>query len=105
MDVCSGRFGQPGAPRRRDGGRRDVDEDLWMGGAGFALGVHVGLDRRHVALAAVAGRAGGDDVLPRGLAALRAWDDVVDGEAGARAAVLAGPAVAGEDGAAGDLAA
>ena len=36
--------------------------------------------------------------------ALGARDDVVDGEGRARAAVLAGPAVAGEDGAAGDLA-
>src|SRR5206468_12025482 len=59
-----------------------------------------------VALAAVAGRAGGDDVLPDWLAAAGAGDDMVDREAGfGRAAVLAGPGVAGEDGAAGDLAA
>ena len=64
------------------------------------------LPRQAVPLAAVAGGAGGDDVLPDGFAAAGAGDHVVDGEAGfGRAAVLAGPGVAGEDGAAGDLAA
>ena len=64
------------------------------------------LAREAVALAAVAGGAGGDDVLPDRLAAAGAGDYMVDGEAGfGRAAVLAGPGVAGEDGAAGDFAA
>ena len=82
----------------------------WMktvgpGARGASCGVHLDLAGQAVALAAVAGRAGGDDVLPDRLAAAAAGDDVVDGEAGfARAAVLAGPGVAGEDGAAGDLA-
>ena len=76
------------------------------GAFGVFCGVHLDLARQAVALAAVAGRAGGDDVLPDRLAAAAAGDDVVDGEAGfARAAVLAGPGVAGEHGAAGDLAA
>ena len=75
-------------------------------GASGLLRVHLDLAGQAVALAAVAGGAGGDDVLPDRLAAAAAGDDVVDGEAGlARAAVLAGPGVAGEDGAAGDLAA
>ena len=65
--------------------------------------VHVDLVRQPVALAAVARRAGRDDVVPARRAALRARDHVVDGEAGAGAAVLALPAVAGEHGAAGDL--
>src|SRR6201999_1674263 len=64
------------------------------------------LPRKAVALLAVAGGAGGDDVVPGGGASAGAGDDVVDGEAGfGRAAVLAGPGVAGEDSAAGDLAA
>lgn len=68
--------------------------------------MHVDLAGEAVALAAVARGAGGDDVLPDRLAAAAPWDHVVDGEAGlGRAAVLAGPGVAGEDGAAGDLAA
>src|SRR5882757_5725219 len=68
--------------------------------------MHMDLPRQPVALLAVAGGAGGDDVLPDRLAAAGAGDDVVDGEAGfGRAAVLAGPGIAGEDGAAGDLAA
>src|ERR1700759_5088865 len=68
--------------------------------------MHVDLPGKPVALLAIAGGAGGDDVLPGGSAAAGAGDDVVDGESGfGRAAVLAGPGVAGEDGAAGDLAA
>src|SRR3954447_18450618 len=68
--------------------------------------MHPDLAGQAVALAAVAGRAGGDDVLPDRLAAATAGDDVVDGEPGlARAAVLAGPGVAGEHRPPGDLAA
>src|SRR6185295_20097168 len=73
-------------------------------GGGGAAGVHPGLLGQAVALAAIARRAGGDDVLPARVAALGPRDDVVDGEVRARAAVLAGPAVAREDGAPGDLA-
>ena len=65
---------------------------------------HPDLARQRVALAAVAGRARGDDVLPARGAALGARDHVVDGQVRARAAVLAGPVVAGEHGPAGDLA-
>ena len=64
-----------------------------------------GLLQRPVALAQVARRAGGDDVLPDRLAALRARDDVVERQAAVRrAAVRAAPAVASEQGPAGDLA-
>src|SRR6476660_7618280 len=60
-------------------------------------GVHLDLARKAVALAPVAACAGGDDVLPDRLAAAAAGDHVVDGEPRlARAAVLAGPGVAGE---------
>src|SRR5262245_64003340 len=53
---------------------------------------------RAVALAQVARRAGGDDVLPAGLAAARARDDVVERQARrGRAAVDAAPAVTGEE--------
>ena len=52
--------------------------------------------RRQVALAQVARRAGGDDVAPRGVAAARARDQVIEGEVVARAAKLAGEAVAQE---------
>ena len=48
--------------------------------------VHRDLARQAVALLAVAGRAGGDDVLPDRLAAAAAGDHVVDGEAGVRLA-------------------
>src|SRR5437773_6999676 len=66
--------------------------------------MHAGLPWRAVSLAPVAGCARGDDVLPARFAAFRAWNDVVDGEVGARAAVLAGPAVAREHSPARDLA-
>ena len=72
------------------------------GRARLAARVHAGLDRRAVALAPVAGRAGGDDVLPDAGAAAAARDHVVDRQVGGRAAVLAGPGVAGEHGAARD---
>src|SRR4029077_16794217 len=93
-------------PGRRDLRAGDLDEDRRRGRLRRLCRVHLDPAREAVALAAVAGGAGGDDVLPDRLAAARAGDDVVDGEAGfGRAAVLAGPGVAGEDGAAGDLAA
>src|SRR5581483_2521409 len=53
----------------------------------------------------IAGRAGGDDVLPARIAALRARDDVVERQPPVRrAAVDAAPAVTGEERAARDLA-
>ena len=76
-----------------------------LGRLRLARGHHVRLPRQPVALAPVAGRAAGDDVVPGRRAALRARDHVVDGQVAALvAAVLAGPAVAGEHRAAGDLA-
>src|SRR5690349_9172736 len=103
--IALGSRGQILLPGRRDAGGRDLDEDVRPRRLRCLLGVHVDLLGQAVALAAVAGGAGGDDVLPDRLAAPTAGDDVVDREAGlAGAAVLAGPGVAGEDGAAGDLA-
>jgi DNA gyrase subunit A len=93
-------------PVTRNARAGHLNEDRWPRCLGSVLGVHVNLPRQAVALSSVAGCAGGDDVLPDRLAAAAAGDHVVDGEAGfARAAVLTGPGVAGEDGAAGDLAA
>src|SRR3954454_21106033 len=101
----SGRFvEQVLLPGRRDRRRGELDEDVRAGDPRLDPRVHVDLVGEPVALAAVARRAGGDDVLPPRVAALRARDHVVDGEARAGAAVLALPAVACEDGAAGDLA-
>src|SRR6187549_2396903 len=57
---------------------------------------HPRLLRRQVALAQVAGRTGGDDVLPGGLATLGARDDVIEGEVVMRVAVLADETVAQE---------
>jgi hypothetical protein len=65
--------------------------------------MHIDLYRRPVALAAVAWRTGGHDVLPNACAPAAAWQDVVDGEMRGPAAVLAGPRVPGEHGTAGDL--
>ena len=56
-------------------------------------GVHAGLAGQAIALAPIAGRARGDDVLPAGGAALGARDHVIDGQVGARATVLAHPAI------------
>ena len=86
-----------------------VGEASWMNT--FGLGIR-GLTRGCIPiwcgsrspLRRLHGRARGDDVLPVGAAALRARDDVVDGQRGAGAAVQALPAIAGEHRAAGDLA-
>src|SRR5580693_7009256 len=51
---------------------------------------------RAAALGEVAGRAGGDDVLPGGAAAARAGDHVVERQVVAAAAVLAGERIAQE---------
>src|SRR3546814_19606829 len=42
-------------------------------------------------------RAGGDDILPRRTAALRAGDDMIEGEIAVRPAILAGELVAQEE--------
>src|SRR6202034_3468162 len=57
---------------------------------------HSRLVRRQVSLAQVAWRTCGDDVLPRGLAALAARNDVIEGEIIMGRAVLADEAVAQE---------
>jgi len=57
---------------------------------------HARLLRRHVALAQITGRTGRDHVFPRGLAALAARDDVIEGEVVVRRAILADEAVAQE---------
>ena len=76
------------------------------GGRGVALGMHADLVGETVALLAVAGRAGGNDVLPDRLTAAAPRNDMVHGETRlARAAVLTGPAVARQHGLAGDPAA
>src|SRR3954465_5525829 len=90
-------------PGRRDRRRRELDEDVRARDPRLDPGVHVDLVRQPVALAAVARRARSDDVVPPRRAALGARDHVVDGQRGARAAVLARPAVAGEHGTARDL--
>src|SRR5512144_1775904 len=60
--------------------------------------MHPDLVGEAVALLAIARSAGGDDVLPDRFASATARDDVVDRQAWpARAAVLAGPAVPGQD--------
>src|SRR5437660_3424230 len=66
-------------------------------GEGVLARKHLGLNRREVALAQIAGRARRDHVLPGGLAAFAARDDVVEGEVFGRAAILAGETIAQED--------
>src|ERR1700719_3935828 len=57
---------------------------------------HPRLLRRQVSLAQIARRTGGDHVLPGGLAALAARDDVIEGEIVVGRAILADEAVAQE---------
>src|SRR4051794_24891426 len=94
-----------GLPTRRDGVRREADEQHGRGRAWLRVQRHRHLLEQPVALAQVAGRARGDDVLPLRPAALRARDDVIERKAAARlAAVDAFPAVAREERAPRDLA-
>src|SRR5687768_6793079 len=60
------------------------------------LDVHVRLARGSAALAQVARRAGGGDVLPGGSAALGARKDVIEGQFQHSATILAGETVAKE---------
>ena len=60
------------APGRRDRRRRELDEDVRARRARLRARVHVDLVRELVRLAPVARRAGGDDVVPAGPAALAA---------------------------------
>src|SRR5450830_1592149 len=55
---------------------------------------HLGFAWRQAALAQIAGRAGGDHVVPGGMPAARARDQMVESEVVAVAAILAGEAVA-----------
>src|ERR1700733_12530610 len=89
-----------------DGDRRarHVDEHGGGRGARLLLQAHARLARQRIALAAVAWRARRDDVVPARATALGPGDHVIDGQVRARPAVLAGPVVAGEHGAARDLA-
>src|SRR5262249_37489476 len=68
-------------PATRDLGRREADEEDGRGRPRRLTQLHLDLVRQAVPLAQVAGRAGGDDVLPDRLAAARARDDVVEGQA------------------------
>jgi hypothetical protein len=91
-------------PALRDLRRREANEEHGRRRPRPRRKLHVHLVREAVALAQVARGAGGDDVLPRGVAALRAGNHVVEGEAPGRgAAVDTAPAVTGEQGAARDL--
>src|SRR5437868_8599116 len=92
-------------PGDRDGRAGHVDEHRGAGRAGLLEQAHADLIREGIALAAVARSARGHDVVPARAAALGARNYVVDGEVRTRAAVLAGPVVAGEHSATGDLAA
>src|SRR6185503_13419918 len=91
--ATSGGLRQVCAPRRRDGRAGDVDEHLGPRRARLGARVHADLPWQVVALAAVARRARRDDVLPARRPSLGARDDVVDGQIGPRAAVLARPPV------------
>src|SRR5437879_5917663 len=106
-DGCGAASGrQVLLPHVRDHRHGDVHEDRGTGWGRLGARVHARLLRQPITLTAVTGCAAGDDVVPRGPATPRTGDDVVDGEVVvAAAAVLAGPAVAGEDRTARDLAA
>ena len=93
-----------GVQRVRDPRRGELDEEHRLRRARRLFSSMPDLLERAVALAQVARGAGGDDVLPDRLAALRARHDVVERQPAARrAAVDAAPAVAGEERPAGDL--
>lgn len=55
---------------------------------------HMSFIHRERALAQIAGRAGGDDIVPGGDAATRAGNDMIEGQVVAAAAILAGKPVA-----------
>jgi hypothetical protein len=82
-----------------------MDEDVWRRRTRLPQKAHSNLARQRIALAAVAGSARCDDVLPTGGTTLRARNDVVHRQVGACATVLTGPVVAREHGTPGDLAA
>src|SRR5262249_13306326 len=91
-------------PAVRDLRRREADEEDRGGRARLRPQLEPALLERPVSLAQVARRAGGDDVLPDGVAAARTRHDVVECQAPAgRPAVDAAPAVTGEERAPGDL--
>ena len=86
-------------------GAAQADEERQARAGAEAAHRHRRLLREAVALAQVAGGAGGDDVLPDRVAPAAAREDVVEGEpAAGRPAVDAAPVVAGEERPARDLA-
>src|ERR1051326_5524830 len=91
-------------PAVRDARSRELDEQHRLRRPRRRPQLHARLLQRPVALAQVARRAGGDDILPDGLAAFRTRDDGVEGQPAARgAAVHAAPAVPCEQRPPGDL--
>jgi len=88
------------------GAEAQVDDGVALGFDGEFVEVHVGLMGGTAAFFGIAIDAGADEVVPSGLAAQRAGDDVVEGEFLGReffAAVLAGGVVSGVDVAAVEL--
>jgi len=80
----------------------ELEMEHWapLGTLGFVEKLEAGLGRCAVALAAVAGHAGADNIFPGGLAAAIAWNNVVEIEVLAiefDPAVLAGVVIAFED--------
>ena len=55
----------------------DVAAGVEIEGAGFTRGLHVSFVGKLVAFAAIAGMTTGDQVLPGGEAAARAWNHVI----------------------------
>lgn len=78
----------------------DVAASVKIERARLAGGLHIGFVRKLIALAAIAGMAAGDEILPRGETATRARDHMVEREFARRqrgAAILAGVAIAQEN--------
>src|SRR5262249_16443611 len=91
-------------PAVRDLRPGKADEEPRSGRARLRVEPEAALLERPVPLAQVARRARGDDVLPDGVPAARAWHHVVERQASTgRPAVDTPPAVTGEERAPGDL--
>src|SRR5690606_28357116 len=74
-----------------------VVQVLHARGVGQLAGPHPDILGQAVALAKVAGGAGGDDVVPGGLPAFRPGNEMVEREVFAGAAILAGETIAQEN--------
>ena len=72
----------------------DALQLMHVGAARMTGRAHADVFGQLAALAQIARRAGGDDVLPRGAPALGARQDVIEGQILVRAAILAGEAIA-----------